>query len=661
MADPTFTTLYSLDARWPDRNIAWPTLINQFDPTADTAVIRLNRCVVASATLPVAIAFVTHQNPDLIQIVHGLSRYTPPFGHAAPVGLENYPLIGTCGTTADNSVYILLPNDMFTAHAGVDVHNDNAHVINTVIAAAAPGTQPQILPADPNHAQVDVTSAMILPPAWIDRAVQHSVDTMTRAQFATVFLQPLLGTPEENTYSQVLDWFRAITYMDATPSVVPVITLPDLDHLADRTLQLWFRNQVRNMFNAVPAPPAAQVAPADINNAFTGLQNHLSTLDATRLNRERESKTVTGKYGPVMAGILHTLTGAAGDDTLPETHQRIAAASKATEQRMVLHISLVERSNADDCIASQSSIPVVTSHLLELFRAHNLTGTGLKLGQGLSAFAIVCEGHPGADEVGNKAKNQVIVESGALGLSTTEAKEFALSDAKLPKTLNQAVERLEGLSVVVDLYFGVAHAFSTELRTFIREMGPLIRSLENTFPNRSGDAVMIANRVLFWLQQHTFQYIDTTKRGGAAFRPPWQECLAQFRMNMYHNYLPALPTTWATEIDLPKEVDPEDKRKIPGKEKPKSVVNSRADKSVTERWTKAGSSSIKTVLQGYSGEGDPPIPTFGSDKKPICLSWCLKGRCFENCGRANAHVHYGEPLIKKVHKLLDDCGVPTTA
>jgi hypothetical protein len=86
------------------------------------------------------------------------------------------------------------------------------------------------------------------------------------------------------------------------------------------------------------------------------------------------------------------------------------------------------------------------------------------------------------------------------------------------------------------------------------------------------------------------------------------------------------------------------------------VTNTNYQVSFRKRWQAAGHTSIAQLLQAYTGEGAAPVPKMGD--QTVCLSWLLRGRCFDNCGRVNTHKQASSALFAQVHTLLDSCGVP---
>jgi hypothetical protein len=84
-------------------------------------------------------------------------------------------------------------------------------------------------------------------------------------------------------------------------------------------------------------------------------------------------------------------------------------------------------------------------------------------------------------------------------------------------------------------------------------------------------------------------------------------------------------------------------------------MNTNYQTSLKKRWQASGHGTIAQLLQAYTGEDTPSVPMMGD--QPICLSWILKGRCFDNCARANTHKQASQTVLAQVHTLLDACGV----
>ena len=86
------------------------------------------------------------------------------------------------------------------------------------------------------------------------------------------------------------------------------------------------------------------------------------------------------------------------------------------------------------------------------------------------------------------------------------------------------------------------------------------------------------------------------------------------------------------------------------------VMNTNYPVAFHKHWQAAGHNSIAQLLQAYTGEGTLTVPKMGD--QTVCLSWLLRGWCFDNCGQSSTHKQASTALVAQVHALLDSCSVP---
>ena len=86
-------------------------------------------------------------------------------------------------------------------------------------------------------------------------------------------------------------------------------------------------------------------------------------------------------------------------------------------------------------------------------------------------------------------------------------------------------------------------------------------------------------------------------------------------------------------------------------------MNTNYQAPLRKHWQASGHMSITQLLQAYTGEGTPTVPMMGD--QPVCLSWILRGCCFDNCTQANTNKQASQAILAQVHILLDACGVPS--
>ena len=70
-----------------------------------------------------------------------------------------------------------------------------------------------------------------------------------------------------------------------------------------------------------------------------------------------------------------------------------------------------------------------------------------------------------------------------------------------------------------------------------------------------------------------------------------------------------------------------------------------------KRYAECGHTSISSMVNGH----DVTYPKHRD--KPVCLSWALKGECNDACKRKFNHIPYPTEVNKKIHELMDKCGV----
>ena len=119
-------------------------------------------------------------------------------------------------------------------------------------------------------------------------------------------------------------------------------------------------------------------------------------------------------------------------------------------------------------------MPIVTPKILDtVFRQHAPGGTGLNFGEGLTPFAIVCEGHKDVAKVKALTKKAAMVEGGS-SVSLRDAESLVSLDIRMPTETYVAIEKLFGWSVVVDVFHGLLHLISTSICHAVSMIGPCL-------------------------------------------------------------------------------------------------------------------------------------------------------------------------------------------
>ena len=124
--------------------------------------------------------------------------------------------------------------------------------------------------------------------------------------------------------------------------------------------------------------------------------------------------------------------------------------------------------------------PIVTPKLVNnVFCLYQPAPTGLEFGQGLSPFAIVCQGHSGVKEVEMMVRDASLVESGT-STSLADTRSLISTDVRFPKDAVMAADKLTGWSIFLDLFHGSTHPIAEAVQRAVSEITP---GLHRTYRN----------------------------------------------------------------------------------------------------------------------------------------------------------------------------------
>ena len=86
------------------------------------------------------------------------------------------------------------------------------------------------------------------------------------------------------------------------------------------------------------------------------------------------------------------------------------------------------------------------------------------------------------------------------------------------------------------------------------------------------------------------------------------------------------------------------------------VTNMNWNPSLKKCWEASRFTMLHDMLKKKPDTVD--IPKFRD--KTTCLSWLIKGRCYNTCPCKDCHKQAGATLVEATHKLMDACSVPTS-
>ena len=168
--------------------------------------------------------------------------------------------------------------------------------------------------------------------------------------------------------------------------------------------------------------------------------------------------------------------------------------------------------------------------------------------------------------------------------------------------------------------------------------------------------------ILYWLTQQFLYFLTERKFGCNLLLPAFSTLLQHLHTKTLDGFLGCLPASWMEHV-APSTMTPPGStgqgrgtNLASGNAGGSMVMNTHYQVSFYKHWQAAGHISITQLLQAYTREGTPMVPKMGDQM--VCLSWILRGQCFDNCGRGSTHKQASLALVAQVHALLDSCRVP---
>ena len=620
---------------------------------ADTVEAILNLFQRSSMVL----AFVVQGDEDCIHVGHSMSKYPASIGSATPFDNHHVVLVGNDLTS---SVPVVLPFEAFERTPDL-----RCPTWDLLTGPTMHGANPPVWRSGPHAAgTADVTEyrvrrAMILPAYLSARALtQVPEGRYTLLQFRTLLLEPEITHADVVRRGSIVplrEWYRACCTDNAAGSSVRVAPITTAAPIITGKLNRWCHRAVKSHLDALGSAGPG-VTTAAFNAGILALQETLNstTRESLQYDRDKSNKSFTDKHGEALAQRLQNLCDVDDDDSLPEVHRLIAKSPKAKDYGIVQSMIDQRVLGLGNHLISSTNAPLATPALTdEVFRAFHISDTGQTLGQGLTPFAIVCRGHPEQMAVQRLVQQATLVEAGST-LSLRDAASLTSTSAKMPTTPQMAVEKLLGWSVLIDVFHGVDHPVSRNVRMFVDSAHPLIHHVHAHRADNPVVAMELVCRVLYEAQQEYFGWANLAGGVRTTPVPDFSETLrllSSFRVSR----LSELPTSWLVHFKTGEQASLG--RGANRTDSPRaqtgavSTVNAHADSRLVKRFKESGHATISSMVNGR----DLDVPQHAG--KDVCLVWALKGQCQANCKRKDAHVRYGRETLSKLHEFLTACEV----
>ncbi len=562
MANRSFSAYFGAPGNFEEPTPAWDEWAALFGDTGAGGVATLAAAVVQNNLSPVVIALVVPDELDLIHFVHS------PTVHHGP-GHFNERVIALRGDLEDECVPELLHETFFRRAAAKPVLTD-PDASYQVLAAGANVVPPSVAGA-PGVEEIRSRRFMVLPSEWAVLAV--SAGLMSQQEFYETFLQATIDAAVAADVAALAPWTQWWKCSCTDQAVAggadergPDMTFLDQGTMAQHCyLKGWASRRIcaAALVNVAPPLAAGALTNATVTTAMDRINGTLDDHERARVTRlvGLEHRSFTAKFGDVMATAVQLVLLVDNDAAMPEIHQALARNKESSHEAIILEGALL-RVQADSVLPVTDGNRVkVTRHLVDIFRRHNIYAEESVLGEGLSPFSMVCQGHPNAADSKRLLDDSALVERGA-SLTLQDARAMAVSDARIPQFLQHVTDKLYAHSHCWNLYAGNRHILATAIAIATLALGPVIMNLANYFGSPAL-ALRMALRIVFKFQQLTFRWVRRrrdTPRGTVVPVPDYMDMVYDVQSFLFHG-MPELPVAWnnliCDENDRGQERQPE--------------------------------------------------------------------------------------------------------
>ena len=246
-------------------------------------------------------------------------------------------------------------------------------------------------------------------------------------------------------------------------------------------------------------------------------------------------------------------------------------------------------------------------------------------------------------------------------MSYSDADLFLKSDTHFPADTTACAHRLATHSLLMDIMLGEHNTFAI---TYCHCIQALQSHLQLSLHLRYGEeAYMIGLCIMYWLMQQFLYYLSQRKLGHAPTLPPFDMLLQHTQTKTLDGFLGHLLASWLEQV---KPTDQKSSGPSGGANtsnranigKGTCITNTNWNASIKKCWEAANIMSLNKMLEAKDPNATAPLPKLGD--KEACLSWLIKGHCFDNCQHASTHKQAAAAVVTAVHTLLDACGVPAS-
>ena len=411
------------------------------------------------------------------------------------------------------------------------------------------------------------------------------------------------------------------------------LTIPLADAPLKRQVWNWLVQDLPAL--AVPAVDSVE-RQLIVTTAAVRQELALSRASAEAARADaRAPKTMTEAY-PTMAPPLRRLCGVETDALVPTFWQEHASTGGKKYHSMACLQQLVS-DRANDATSSRCTI-VVSVALFECISQFRLGSADLdNILEGVSPFLVCPPYYHRAAGTRLECNSYGLLTSGGGAAALAEIREITAPKMQVPRDALELYSFVGGYSCLMDVLIGEAHAASARLRdhaSFWREYAPALGNMVG--PENLAGYLM---RIMRSIQLVTVGYINTALRlGTAAQLPDYGRIEEAVRNRTLHN-LSHMPMHYLEEKLAPVVTKPTSINSAPAQSTsttPSAPVPPTRGLSVRSDAPKSHQNTEWVTKFAGSAKEIKELK-LDANRPKICLSYHLRGTCFESCRESATH------------------------
>jgi hypothetical protein len=588
--------------------------------------------------------FLYQGNFSTLRVVHHIHYVEATFGH--PITPLTNTYLGITGDVYNGNVQLVqLAADSFYSTA----RNIVVPTIPAITALLAASPNGMIGPFERNNPDTEVISslrAVPVPYAYVPLLAFRTLSPMEAWQ--QVGEQILLDGRQEDCLI-FLNFLRAATVervgvrggirrnVANLPPVLTQIVVPAPPQ--DGPILEHAHRKLRQLLPALYVQPIPAIAYPAAQAAVIMNQTVAEGFEALRADRllEQEAAAVPKTFSemfPANAVCIHCLCLVGDDDDrLPEFWQFWASVKGKKAAGLAAFTSFVTR-QANNQISAEV-VPVVSTALWVNISSFDLGAADPEvITQGISPFLMCPRSSKKANATTVLTQKYLLLQGGAnLPLLSDIHQLVPTSDYNIPEDIHALGDYIRAYSIIWDVLIGEQHPLSIALRhhfKFWKKHGPaVITAIPESFMRN----VVIIGTLRF-IQLTVMRYVNEIMYAAEDdfIMPPSFDHIVTSIQNRLFQQLPALPASYHAE---PKAAPMSNRNATP------NSTNRLSTTPVGNEVVAPDNEKVTAYLDAFKGSQKtiPQLRNIAKQPKvkngttTLCLSYHLRGSCFDNCRR----------------------------